>query len=345
MRNVVRLFLAVFLIAGGQFLFATGGQEEESTAMAAEEPTVEPVVLQVGHIFPTSHVVHRSLEAMADFVEGETNGGLVLEIFPLGQLGKGANLSENVMLGTVDMATAGPGLLSKLEPSFGIWGAEYVFEDVDGLFAAVDSDVGEEIFERLSTGRGLRVIGVGYLGARHLTTSDTPVNSPADLQGLKIRTPPIPYRQAAFTALGASPTPMAFAELYLGLQQGVVDGQENPLPQIVSMKFYEVQNYLMLTGHAQNPEMLIINDDRFESLSADYQDVIVRAGHEVFGAMSRELSEQESAELLRQLKEDHGMTVIEPDLQAFRDAVADVPQQFTDDWGEGTYERVIEAQR
>jgi tripartite ATP-independent transporter DctP family solute receptor len=345
MKNAVGLFLAIFLIAGGQFLFAGGGQEELGVPVVDEVPVVEPIVLQVGHIFPLSHVTHRSLEAMADFVEEETNGGLVLEIFPLGQLGQGANLSENVMLGTVDMATAGPGLLSNLEPSFGIWGAEYVFEDVDGLFAVVDSDVGAEIFERLRAGRGLRVIGVGYLGARHLTTTNTPVEFPADLQGLKIRIPPIPYRREAFIALGASPTPMAFAELYLGLQQGVVDGQENPLPQIISMKFYEVQDYLILTGHAQNPEMLIINDDRFESLPTDYQDVLVRAGHQVFGAMSRELSDQESAELLRQLVEDHGMTVMEPNLQAFRQAVAGVPEQFTDQWGEGIYERVMESQR
>ena len=347
MRTLTVLCTAMVLVLATGTLFATGGQERgpDTTPMAEEAPPMKPIVLKVGHIFPVSHVVHRALTEMAEYVATESGGGLELEIFPMGQLGQGANLSENVMLGTVDMATAGPGLLSNLEPSFGIWGAEYVFEDVDGLFDVVESPIGQEIFERLRSRRGLRVIGVGYLGARHLTTTKTPVRTPADLRGLKIRVPGIPYRRAAFTALGASPTPMAFAELYLGLQQGVVDGQENPLPQIVSMKFYEVQDYLIMTGHAQNPEMLIMNDAKFLSLPAEYQDLLVAVGNEIFGEQTREMTDAESAELLRQLREDHGMTVIEPDLEAFRRAVADVPGDFSEEWGEGTYERVMEAQR
>lgn len=345
MKRIAMAIAVISLIMVGQLALA-GGQREpgEAAVGAGEEAALPRVTLQVGHIFPASHVTHRALEAMADFISQETDGGLVLDIFPQGQLGQGANLSENVMLGTVDMATAGPGLLSNLEPSFGIWGAEYVFRDVDGLFAVVDSDVGEEIFERMRTRRGLRVIGVGYLGARHLTTRNTRVTTPADLRGLKIRIPDIPYRRAAFTALGTAPTPMAFSELYLGLQQGVVDGQENPLAQIISMRFYEVQNYLVLTGHAQNPEMLIISDDRFNALPAAYQDVLVRAGA-VFGSVSRELAEQEAADQLRQLRDEYGMTIVEPDLEAFRRAVAQVPQGFAGQWGEGTYQRVVEAQR
>ena len=307
-----------------------------------EAPASEAVTLQVGHIFPTSHVVHRSLETMVDFVATETNGGLKIEIFPLGQLGKGANLSQNVMLGTVDMATAGPGLLSRIEPTFGIWGAEYMFKDADAVFKVINSPVGEEIYEKLRTGNGVRVIGTGYLGARNLTTTDTPVKTPADLKGLKIRIPNIPYRREAFLAMGASPTPMAFQELYLGLQQGVVDGQENPFQQINSMKFYEVQKYLILTGHAQNPEMLIINDKKFSSLSDDLQKALLK-GAEVYGKTCRELFAEEEAKLLEKLK-SAGMTVIEPDNNAFREAVKDVPAQFEKDWGEGLYKRVQAAQ-
>lgn len=334
MKEKRRLFLfATVVFALSITVLFAGGQEE---AAAAE------TVLQVGHIFPTSHVVHRSLQAMVDVVAKETNGELKIEIFPLGQLGKGANLSQNVMLGTVDMATAGPGLLSRMEPTFAIWGAEYMFKDADALFKVINSPVGQEIYEKLRTGNGIRVIGTGYLGARNLTTTDTPVKTPADLKGLKIRIPNIPYRRAAFLAMGASPTPMAFQELYLGLQQGVVDGQENPFQQINSMKFYEVQKYLILSEHAQNPEMLIINDKKFNSLSDDLQKALLK-GAEVYGKTCRELFAEEEAKLLEKLK-SAGMTVIEPDNDAFREAVKDVPAQFEKDWGEGLYKRVQAAQ-
>ncbi len=336
MKEKRRLFLLVTVVFTLSIAVLFAGAQKEATAL-------EAVTLQVGHIFPTSHVVHRSLEIMADFVAKETNGELKLEIFPLGQLGQGANLSQNVMLGTVNMATAGPGLLSGIEPTFGIWGAEYMFKDADALFKVINSPVGQEIYEKLRTGNDIRVIGTGYLGARNLTTTDTPVKTPTDLKGLKIRIPNIPYRRAAFLAMGASPTPMAFQELYLGLQQGVVDGQENPFQQIYSMKFYEVQKYLILTEHAQNPEMLIINDKKFRSLSDDLQKALLK-GAEVYGKTCRELFAEEDAKLLEQLKAE-GMTVVEPDNDAFREAVKDVPAQFEKDWGEGLYEKVQAAQQ
>jgi len=335
------LVVAMALIIPSAVVFAAAQKEE--TAQPEVEVPVEKVVLKIGHIFPVMHVTHRSLEAMAAYVDQKTKGGLILEIFPGGQLGKGANLSENVMLGTVDMATAGPGLLSRIEPSFAIWGAEFMFKGEETLFRVVKDPVGKEIYERLRNNHGIRVIGTGYLGARHLTTSKTLVKTPAELKGLKIRIPNIPYRREAFIAMGASPTPMAFQELYLALQQGVVDGQENPLQQITSMKFYEVQKYLILTGHAQNPEMLIINEDKYANLPGSHQKVLLEGG-EVYGDTCRRLFKEEEAELLEQIKEA-GMSVIEPDLDAFRQAVKDVPAKFENAWGAGLYERVQEAQK
>jgi TRAP-type C4-dicarboxylate transport system substrate-binding protein len=143
--------------------------------------------------------------------------------------------------------------------------------------------------------------------------------------------------------MGAAPTPMAFQELYLALQQGVVDGQENPLQQITSMKFQEVQKYLTLTAHAQNPEMLIINDEKYASLPESYQEVLLEGG-EVYGDTCRRLFKEEDAKLLEQVK-NAGVQIIEPDLAAFREAVKDVPKKFEDEWGAGLYERVKEAQR
>ena len=334
------LLLSMILVLPLAIVLAS--PQKEQTAQPEKQLPVEKVVLKVGHIFPATHVAHRSLVAMAEYVDQKTNGGLKLEIFPGGQLGQGAGLSENVMLGTVDMATAGPGLLSGIEPSFAIWGAEFMFKGEEALFKVVNSPVGQEIYERLRK-HGLSVIGTGYLGARHLTTSKVPAKTPADLKGLKIRTPNIPYRLEAFKAMGASPTPMAFQELYLALQQGVVDGQENPLQQITSMKFQEVQKYLILTGHAQNPEMLIINENKYTGLHKLYQEVLLEGG-KVFGDTCRRLFKEEESQLLEQVKKA-GMIVIEPDIDAFREAVKDVPKKFENAWGAGLYEKVQEAQK
>jgi C4-dicarboxylate-binding protein DctP len=218
-----------------------------------------------------------------------------------------------------------------------------MFTGEEALFKVVNSSVGQEIYDRMRTNHGLRVVGTGYLGARHLTTSKVRVEKPSDLEGLKIRTPNIPYRLEAFKAMGAAPTPMAFQELYLALQQGVVDGQENPLQQITSMKFFEVQKYLTLTGHAQNPEMLIINEEKYARLPGSYQEVLLEGG-KVYGDTCRRLFKEEEDQLLDQVKKA-GMVVIEPDLAAFREAVKNVPAKFEDAWGAGLYKRVQEAQQ
>ena len=146
-RVLLCLVVTMALIIPSAAIFA-GAQKEEAAQPEVEVP-IEKVVLKIGHIFPGMHVTHRSLEAMAADVDRKTKGGLKLEIFPGGQLGKGANLSENVMLGTVDMATTGPGLLSRIEPSFAIWGAEFMFTGEEALFKVVKDPVGQEIYEKM----------------------------------------------------------------------------------------------------------------------------------------------------------------------------------------------------
>jgi len=242
------------------------------------------VVLRLGHIFPTTHPTHKAVKAMADYVAKKSEGKLVIEVHPGGALGKGNTLAENISLGTVEMGTAGPGLLMRLEPAWGLVAGEYVWKSVDAMFKVLNGPIGDEIKNRLLQKRGMRVLGIGFLGKRHLT-ANKPIRRPEDLKGLKVRIPNIPLRAASFKALDASPTPMAFSEVYLALQQGVVDAQENPLPQIVAMKFYEVQKYLILTGHALNPEVLLINERKFQSLPESYRNILLE-GAKVYDEVS-----------------------------------------------------------
>ena len=299
------------------------------------------VTLRLGHIFPITHPVHKATTTMAEYIKQESRGKLVIDVHPNAALGKGNALAENISLGTVEMGTAGPGLLSRLEPAWGLIAGQYVFKSADSMFKVLDGPIGDDIKNRLLTKRGMRTLGIGYLGKRHLT-ANKPIYRPEDLKGMKIRIPNIPLRRAAFIAWGASPTPMAFSEVYLALQQGVVDGQENPLAQIVAAKFYEVQKYLMLTGHALNPEILLMNEKKFQSLPGKYREILL-SGAKVYEQTSFAEYEKLKFELLERVL-DEGMIVMKPDVQAFGKAVRDVPYEFEKEWGEGLYNRILQAQ-
>jgi len=299
------------------------------------------VTLRLGHIFPITHPIQKATLAMANYVKEKSDGKLIIEVHPQGALGSGSTLVENISLGTVDMGTGGPGLLSRLEPAWGLIAGQYVFKDAESMFKVLSGPIGEEIRNRLITKRNIRVLGIGYLGARHLT-ANKPIYRPEDLKGLKIRIPNIPLRKASFNAWNAAPTPMAFSEVYLALKQGVVDGQENPLPQIIAAKFYEVQKYLILTGHALNPEILLISEKKFQSLPEEYRNILLE-GANVFKETSFEEYNTLKYELLEKLL-DEGMIVMKPNIEAFREAVKDVPYQFEEEWGEGLYEKVLKAQ-
>jgi len=332
MRKVLRIrlilgFLCIVIIIG-----LLGGE------IFAQQNVV---TLRLGHIFPITHPIQKAALAMADYVKEKSDGKLIIDVHPQGALGAGNTLVENISLGTVDIGTGGPGLLSRLEPAWGLIAGQYVFKDAESMFAVLDGAIGDEIRDRLISKRDIRVLAIGYLGARHLT-ANKPVYEPEDLKGLKIRIPNIPLRNASFIAWGASPTPMALAEVYLALRQGVVDGQENPLPQIIAAKFYEVQKYLILTGHALNPEILLINEKKYQSLPEEYRNILLE-GAKIFEENSFKEYNTMKYELLEQLL-DEGMIVMKPNIEKFREAVKDVPYEFEKEWGEGLYDRILKAQ-
>lgn len=329
-RTMARMVLLVFV--AGVFTFSPLGNAAKGAG---------PTTFRLGHIFPITHPVHKATTAMAKYVAKESNGELDIRVYSGGALGKGNTLAEAIQLGTVDMGTAGPGLLSRLEPSWGLVAGEYVFKNLDGMYKVLNGPIGSDIKNRLLTKRGIRTLGIGYLGQRHIT-ANKPINKPEDLKGFKIRIPNIPLRKASFLALGASPTPMAFSEVYLALQQGVVDGQENPLPQIVTAKFYEVQKYLILSGHAFNPEILLINEKKFKGLPQGHQNILAKGAKLYEETLFTEFKTMK-LDLLQKLL-DEGMIVLKPDVEAFRKAVRDVPYKFEEKWGKGLYDKFMKAQ-
>ncbi len=183
---------------------------------------------------------------------------------------------------------------------------------------------------------------MGWLfGQRHLTTRATPVRTPADMADLKIRVQPTEIYLATIEAMGGNPTPMDFKEVYTSLQTGVIDGQENPINVIATRALYEVQDYLMLTGHITQNQTVVINDQVFQSLSPELQEILVTATRDA-GDYQNGVLEQQEAEQLEQIKAS-GMTIVEPDVEAFRVATADIHEQFDPVWGEGFFERIKNA--
>jgi len=214
-----------------------------------------------------------------------------------------------------------------------------VWRDMDHLVKAMNGPIGEEFNKQLIEKRGMRILGTTYYGTRQLTTSTKKVEKLADMVNFKIRVPENDVFRAMAESWGAKPTPMNFNELYLALQQNVVDGQENPLPTIQSGKFFEVQKYLVLTGHIITPRLVVTNETTWKKLSSGDQKILQDAIAAGIAWQNAEIKKAEN-ELADKFKAA-GMTVIQPNVDEFRKAVLDVvPKKFESKWGAGMWDKI-----
>lgn len=287
------------------------------------------VTFKLGHLAPTDHHYHAGAVMFRDMVKKMSNGDIEIKIFPANQLGKQRELVEGAQLGTVDMVLTSDVLLSSFEESMGVLNMPFLFRDIDHVGKVLDGKIGRMLSDNLAK-KGLVVLGYWENGFRHITNSKRPINKPEDLAGLKIRTPSGYVFVDSFKAFGASPTPMAFGELYSALQLGTVDGQENPLAHVEHQKFYEVQKYLTLTSHIHVSEPLVMSKLIYDTLSLDQQKILHEAAQKVAAWMRAEVSNQE-ADLLEALKLE--MTVNTADRAAFEKASEAVYKQHADRFG------------
>lgn len=213
---------------------------------------------------------------MKEFVEERTGGNVVVHVFPNSQLGDEVESVEQVLMGTLEMATASIGPIMTFQGKFAVLDIPFLFDNYLEAWACLDSKIGTDLMDTLEE-VGLR--GLGYMenGYRHVTNNIRPITGPADLRGIKIRTMQAPLHMANFRTLGANPTPVPFSEVYMALSQRIADGQENPLANIWELKLVEVQKYTSLTGHIYDAMPLVTNLEWFKSLPADYQ-VIIEKG-------------------------------------------------------------------
>ncbi len=256
---------------------------------------------------------------------GESGADVNVNVYTGGTLGTQRQLQEQVVLGTIEaIATASD--IVELAPQFSIFDLPFMFSDSDHAHRAMDGALGEALNEALVEAQGVRVIAFGELGFRHITNSRQPIEAPDDLRGLKIRVPSNQLRIDAFTALGAAPTPIPYSELYSALQQGVVDGQENPLPTIGELSLWEVQDYVSLTYHVYTPGYILVNEDWWQGLDDETRSVLEEAGKAAAVAQRARIAEATAAMQAR--AEEGGMSFNSPDLEPFVEQTRSVWQSF-----------------
>ncbi len=302
----------------------------------------QPIVIKLGNVQATADIVQTGLKKFADLVGERTKGQIQVQIFPASQLGTEQELLEGVQLGTVHMFEGSTGSVGRFLPDLEAFAAPYIWRDVDHMLKVVRGPIGQELAERLVKAKGMRVLDFGWLfGNRYLTTKSKAIYKPEDLKGMKIRVQPTAIYLETIKAMGANPTTMDFKEVYLGLQSGVIDGQENPPFVIYNNKFFEVQKYLMLTAHIAQNQAVVINEKFYQGLSPESRKILTEAAIEAGNFQNDLVLKSEKADLDR-LKEK-GMTIVQPDVKAFREATKDVYKKVADKWEPRLYERIQEV--
>jgi tripartite ATP-independent transporter DctP family solute receptor len=308
--------------------------EPAAGAPAANEPMGPNVTLKIG--YSTNEQDPRGLasQKFKEAVEEKTAGTVKVEIYPSGQLGGDAALIEALALdsGTVDIVVTDASNFATYEPKMGISALPFNFKGFDDAWAFMDSEIVAEV-EKLMLDDNMRVLAHFDNGFRCVTTSKKEVKSPADMKGMLIRTPENPVIMATMRALGANPQPLAFSELYMALQQGTYDAQENPVPVIYNNKLYEVQSYLSITNHIYSGMCFTISESVWNKLSPAQQEVVA-AEAKVAQDYNRDLNRKMTEDLLSKLEGEGGMTILKPDLAPFVEATKSVSESLKDSYGE-----------
>ena len=284
----------------------------------SEQASDKPLTLRMAHVYEVSAPTHvYGTEFLSERIREKTND-LDVTVYPAAQLGSESEILEQLVAGELDLAITGPSFLAMWHPPVGVLDAAFATRDLDHMLEIAGSDKMAPEWDQLRKKYDARVLDTWAYGSRHLT-SNKPIRHPDDLEGFRLRAPGARIFQASAEALGASPMPIAFSEVYLALQQGIADGQENPVPVIKSMGFHEVQKCLNLTGHIQSSLQILVNERTWKRLSADQQKALLESIQELGDEVYEGLIKDEK-KLIEEWRKDGTMEVIEDvDVDAFRE--------------------------
>jgi len=338
------VLVLVCLLAAG-----CGSQQPAPSTTATPDETSgdsgDAIVLKFAHELADDHPWGAGAEKFKEIVESESNGQMLVEIYGNGQLGGSSKeIQESVMIGSLEIGISSTPM-ETLNPYMKLFALPYIFENCEEAWGILDGPVGDAVAAHAEES-GVHVLAFWEDGMRQVTNNTRPVHTPADLKGIKLRVPESTVRIATFEALGASPVSMPFSEVFTSLQQGTIDGQENPLSVISTSSFYECQQYLSITNHVYSPASLIINLDLWNSLTEEQQAILAKAA-----AAGRDVNRQLNAENDQTLTDElaaQGMEVnyIE-DVSAFQEKMQPVWDSVISELGEegqGLFEQMREQQ-
>jgi len=291
--------------------------------------------LKWAHVYEVNEPYHTEALWAADEIKKRTNGKYEIGVFPASQLGNENQINEGLGLGTVDMIYTGVAFAGSIHKSIAITNAPFVLRDFDHFMAYRASPLFRDIAKGYEDKTKHKVITLTYYGQR-MVTANKEIKKPEDMKGMKLRVPPAPLFLMFTKSVGANATPIAFAEVYLALQQKTVDGQENPLPTIMAKKFYEVQSHIILSGHITESLLTIVGSHVWPKLNDAekkiFQDVLTEAADKATKQIRD--SEQKLADEFRKLNK----TVIEPDRAAFRAAALPLHNDGSGGWSKAEYD-------
>lgn len=307
-----------------------------ATAPAAE---AKPLELKLGHIQSENDFWHLGALKFKEELEKRSNGQITLKIYPNSTLGGDRDMVEGMQMGTVDFGLVA-GVLGNFEKTIGLLELPYLFDSQEEFNKVIHGPIGDEIAANLVKKSGVRILNWWDRGPRH-TTSNRPINKLEDLKGLKIRLPEIPAMVASWRAMGANPTPMAWSEVYTGLEQNVIEAQENPIPFIYGGRIHEVQKYLALTAHKYEYVTIAMSDRRWKKLNDDQRRIITEAAAAAT-AYENKLVFDKTNELLEEMKAK-GLKVTTPDLAELAKVARSTHEEFAKSVDLDLYQRILKT--
>jgi tripartite ATP-independent transporter DctP family solute receptor len=304
-------------------------------ALSVAVPAVAQTKLKWAHVYEIAEPYHTQAVWAGQEIAKRTNGKYSIDVFPASQLGNENQINEALGLGTVDIIYTGVAFAGSIHKPIAITNAPFVLRDFDHWKTYRDSKLFRDIAKGYEDKTRHKVVTLTYYGQRHVTANRA-INKPEDMKGMKLRVPPAPLFLMFTKSVGANATPIAFAEVYLALQQGTVDGQENPLPTIMAKKFYEVQSHIMLTGHITESLLSIVGSHVWAKLNDEekkiFQEVLSQASTRASDQIRT--AEQGLADELKKLNK----TVVSPDREAFRKAAMPLHNDGSGGWSQAEYD-------
>lgn len=325
MKKILSLLICIMMVTA---LFA-GCQKSEP--QSAESTSSEPITLKLAHVVNEKDGFHAAAEKFKALVEEKTNGQVKIELYPNATLGDERTLLEGMQMGTVDMGIITNGPIANFVEEMAVFEMPFLFSSPEEAYKVLDGPIGKEILDKLE-GANLKGLAYAERGFRNLTNSKKPVLTPADIDGLKVRVMENPVYLDTFKALKANAVPMAWTEALTALQQGTIDGQENPVNVIYSYKLYETQKYLSMTRHTYAPATFVMSLAKFKDLSEDIQQILQASAQEA-AEYERNLNAENEQIQIEDLKAN-GMEIVEPDLAPFKAAITSVYEKYGAQYGD-----------